>query len=88
MVHTVNNSGPDSHKNRHNCSCPVHDRGCRHGENHLPESVVSNARLGIAWWNSLSEREREKWMRLAGDTGVAADAWAAFQASQHHTNRE
>jgi hypothetical protein len=54
----------------------------------LPENVVSNARIGIAWWNSLSEREREKWMRLAGDTGVAADAWAAFQASQHHTNRE
>jgi len=54
----------------------------------LPESVISNAQIGIAWWNSLSLQERKKWMRLAGNTGVAADAWAAFQASQHHTNRE
>ncbi len=52
------------------------------------ETTCADDEIGMIWWNHISEREREKWMRLAGDTGVAADAWAAFQASQHHTNRE
>lgn len=40
--------------------------------------------IGMIWWNSLSERERAEWSRAAGNTGVAADAWAAFRASQNH----
>jgi len=34
---------------------------------------------GMAWWNGLDRRERAKWMKAAGDTGVAADAWYAFK---------
>lgn len=36
--------------------------------------------MGIAWWNGLTEQERARWMLEAGNTGVAADAWAAFKA--------
>jgi hypothetical protein len=40
----------------------------------------------MAWWNGLDEAERARWMKVAGDTGVAADAWSAFKAarSEHH----
>jgi hypothetical protein len=36
-------------------------------------------RSGIDWWNGLSELDRKFWMMKAGDTGVVADAWAAYQ---------
>ena len=36
---------------------------------------------GMAWWNGLDRRERAKWMKAAGDTGVAADAWHAFKTA-------
>ena len=52
------------------------------------ETTCADDEIGMIWWNHISEQERTKWMRLAGDTGVAADAWAAFQASQHHSNQE
>lgn len=35
--------------------------------------------VGIAWWNSLDDQERMRWMEAAGNTGVAADAWAAYK---------
>jgi hypothetical protein len=35
--------------------------------------------LGMAWWNGLSERERARWSREAGNTGRAKDAWEAFK---------
>ena len=35
--------------------------------------------IGMCWWNSLSERDRRHWMRLAGDTGRAVDAWQAYK---------
>ncbi|EWS66581.1 hypothetical protein Y695_00174 [Hydrogenophaga sp. T4] len=35
--------------------------------------------MGIAWWNSLTEQDRARWMRAAENTGVVADAWAAFK---------
>nr|WP_294867642.1 hypothetical protein [uncultured Pseudogulbenkiania sp.] len=34
---------------------------------------------GMAWWNSLPEQDRTRWMSRAGDTGRAADAWAVFK---------
>jgi hypothetical protein len=34
---------------------------------------------GMAWWNSLPEQDRRRWMSRAGDTGRAADAWAVFK---------
>lgn len=34
---------------------------------------------GMAWWNGLTDQERADWMERAGNTGVAADAWAAYK---------
>ena len=36
---------------------------------------------GMAWWNALSEQDRRRWTRIAGDTGRAVDAWRAFKAA-------
>jgi hypothetical protein len=36
----------------------------------------------MAWWNGLSERERARWSREAGNTGRAKDAWEAFKHSR------
>ena len=36
---------------------------------------------GMAWWNGLSDEQRKEWMARAGNTGVAADAWAAFKTA-------
>lgn len=33
---------------------------------------------GMAWWNSLPERARACWLRIAC-SAVPADAWAAFK---------
>jgi hypothetical protein len=38
--------------------------------------------LGMIWWNALTERERRQWSRIAGDTGIARDAWQAFKRAQ------
>lgn len=38
----------------------------------------ADAKLGILWWNGLSERERAQWLRVA-NSAVPADAWQAFQ---------
>jgi hypothetical protein len=35
----------------------------------------------LCWWNLLTEQERRRWMREAGDTGIARDAWLAFKKS-------
>src|SRR5260370_33561818 len=35
---------------------------------------------GMAWWNALTEPERDEWMRRAGNTGRAKDAWEAYKA--------
>lgn len=43
---------------------------------------TADERAGMTWWNTLSEAERRRWMREAGDTGIAADAWAAYQRAQ------
>lgn len=43
--------------------------------------ALEDAAQGMEWWNSLESSERTKWMKAAGDTGVAADAWAAFKAA-------
>jgi hypothetical protein len=38
--------------------------------------------MGMAWWNGLTEQERAWWIQMAGNTGVPADAWAAFKAGR------
>ena len=44
------------------------------------EAAAMDAQLGMTWWNNLPAAERREWAQRAGDTGVAADAWAAFKA--------
>ncbi len=39
----------------------------------------TDERSGMDWWNGLGEGDRKFWMKKAGDTGVVADAWAAYQ---------
>lgn len=39
---------------------------------------TDDEQAGIDWWNNLDEAARRHWMLQAGDTGVAADAWAAL----------
>lgn len=41
----------------------------------------SDEAAGIQWWNGLTERQRASWMKKAGNTGVAADAWACFKSA-------
>ena len=48
------------------------------------DGATADDEIGMIWWNRLSERDRAEWSRAAGNTGVAADAWAAFRASQNH----
>jgi hypothetical protein len=40
---------------------------------------VSDAELGMIWWNRLREIERAHWLARA-DSAVPVDAWAAFKA--------
>lgn len=44
-----------------------------------PSALDEDGEEGITWWNGLDRRERAKWMKAGGDTGVAADAWKAFK---------
>ena len=46
----------------------------------VPSTEHYDGEEGMAWWNDLDRRERAKWMKAAGDTGVPADAWKAFKA--------
>lgn len=44
-------------------------------------AVSADELAGIAWWNALGERERERWLELAGERGDAsvATAWAEYK---------
>jgi hypothetical protein len=44
--------------------------------------VATDDELGMAWWNALTEQERARWSREAGNTGRAVDAWQAFKRSE------
>lgn len=44
-----------------------------------PSTEDLDGEEGIAWWNGLDRREKAKWMKAAGNTGVAADAWNSFK---------
>jgi hypothetical protein len=43
------------------------------------EPMTPDDKLGVAWWNGLTERERAKWSAIAGNTGRPKDAWEAFK---------
>ena len=47
--------------------------------NDAPSAEDLDDEEGMAWWNALDRRARAKWIKAAGDTGVAADAWNAFK---------
>lgn len=49
------------------------------GQPRSGKSTTTDELLGMAWWNGLDETQRQDWMARAGNTGVAADAWAAFK---------
>lgn len=34
---------------------------------------------GMDWWNGMSRQERIRWLKIAGNTAIAADAWAAYK---------
>jgi len=55
-----------------------------HGLPGHDDGATADDEIGMIWWNRLSERDRAEWSRAAGNTGVAADAWAAFRASQNN----
>lgn len=38
---------------------------------------------GMTWWNALHDEARRYWMAQAGNTGVVADAWAAYKRSSN-----
>src|SRR5882724_8436339 len=42
-------------------------------------AMTKDDELGMAWWNALSDRERARWSREAGNTGRAKDAWEEFK---------
>ena len=37
--------------------------------------------IGMAWWNTLTDRQRAEWAAKAG-TGRAKDAWELYKRSQ------
>jgi hypothetical protein len=42
----------------------------------------TDAETGMSWWNALTDHVRAEWMRRAGNTGRASDAWEAFKRQQ------
>ena len=44
-----------------------------------PTAPTADNAAGMFWWYGLSDQERARWMREAGDTGRAKDAWEAFK---------
>ena len=51
------------------CRLPDNDRGLDAGD----------ARIGMAWWNSLTPTRRREWLEAA-HSGRPVDAWNAFKA--------
>ena len=48
----------------------------------IPTALTADERTAAAWWQSIfDERERDSWMRRAGNTGLVVDAYLAFQAT-------
>lgn len=47
-----------------------------------PRGPMPDEETGIVWWNSLDDKAREHWMREAGDTGRAVDAWHTYLIQQ------
>lgn len=50
----------------------------------FPADPDADPQAGMQWWNGLDEVERREWMRRAGDTGRAVDAYAQYLSSTAH----
>lgn len=48
---------------------------------------TDDERAGIAWWNTLAESERARWL-AAANSAKPADAWAAFKAERDRIVRD
>ena len=54
----------------------------------FPADPNSDPRSGMDWWNGLEENERRHWMKRAGDTGRAVDAWAKYLSDAAYDEAE
>lgn len=52
------------------------------------ERERDDAAAGMIWWNALDDKQRKYWMRIAGDTGRAIDAWRAFKQDFEARDKE
>lgn len=48
--------------------------------------TLTDAEVGVAWWNGLSRSERADWL-VRAKSAVPADAWAAYKAAGRHRGR-
>ncbi|ABO60563.1 hypothetical protein LA345_38735 (plasmid) [Burkholderia vietnamiensis] len=58
--------------------------GIEMGGGAFPADPHRDPHAGMYWWNGLAESDRAEWMKRAGDTGKAVDAWAAYLDSEAH----
>jgi hypothetical protein len=45
----------------------------------MERKPTEDERSGIDWWNRLDAAGRQYWMKTAGNTGRAADAWQTYK---------
>lgn len=48
--------------------------------------LMTDDEIGISWWNGLMETERATWSSVAGNTGIAKDAWEAYKQAKRRNN--
>ncbi|MFA0924668.1 hypothetical protein [Xanthomonas fragariae] len=58
--------------------------GQEEGGGAFPADAHADPAAGMAWWNGLDEGARRDWMKQAGDTGRAVDAYAVYLAREAH----
>jgi len=54
----------------------------------FPADPTSDPRSGMDWWNGLAETEWRHWMKRAGDTGRAVDAYARYLSDTAYDEAE
>ncbi|RFB76616.1 hypothetical protein [Methylovirgula sp. 4M-Z18] len=54
----------------------------------IDRTPTDDERAGMAWWNVLTEPSRQYWMRMAGNTGIVADAWAVYKQTMLDDGRD
>jgi hypothetical protein len=54
----------------------------------MEREPTDDERDGMTWWNGLEETARGFWAKKAGNTGRAADAWAAYKRTRDDRNTD